>query len=532
MKRYLNKYIKQQLNKCWKNRPRTHHKRTALLCLLAGLIIIWPVVGSANDNQVKKKDVDKDGMIDQIAEFDTQGRLVMLAVDGNSDGVMDTFQYYVDGTVVRMEKDLDREPGIDMRYFFKDGRKVRQERLDQKGRIFQSIHLDAAGKPIEMHEDTTGDQRLDTVTFIEKGQIARVTRDPDGNGTPNTLALYQRGQLVERRMDENGDGSMDVHLFFDDHGQLTRRHLDTDQDGVLDLLEHYRNGLVSKQQWDQNQDGRYERVAFFEKGDIVRIEEDSDMDGIRETTVAYRGGKPMVRTMDANQDGKIELRIIYHLNGETERIEKDISSDGNMDTFQVFINNRLSSVEKDTNADGDIDTKISYDTGRQTSIMQDHDHDGRFETRHWYDRSPWTRVTELDSDANGDVDVRSYFIQDIIGRRETLTKDGNGVELQETFDEKGRLVKSLQDRNMDGRWDMTWHYNAQGNVARAEEDANADQRVDHWYYYKDGRLSGVSEDSNGDGQPDIWEDYNTSQTMTQRKKDLDFDGVVDIKETY
>ena len=353
-----------------------------------------------------------------------------------------------------------------------------------------------------------------------------------GDGANNVLELYENGVLVERRNDPNGDGMLEERLFFHADGSLARRQADTDQNGNLDMLEIYRNGLTHMQQWDQDQDEQYEKVAFFEKGDIIRVEEDSDLDGIRETAVVYRNGKPFVQSVDANQDGKEELKIFYDTGGQIERIEKDVSMDGRMDAFQFYKDNRLVSIEKDTNADREIDTKIWYETDRIKSVLRDLDYDGRFETTHWYNRPPWTRVTELDTDGSGNVHVRSYFIQDILRRRETLEKSGDRVEFRENFNEKGFPVNSLEDSDADGRWDMTWYFDDRGRFQRAEKDSDADDHVDTWYHYEDERLSRVSEDTNGDGRPDVWEEYDTSEIMTQRKKDLDFDGVADIEERF
>ena len=451
--------------------------------LIAGLLSIGSPLIASDNASIKKRDVNNDGIADQVAEFDPQGKLITLAVDDNNDGVMDTFQYYVDGVIVRLEKNLDNEPGIDMRVYFKEGKRIRQERLDDDGRVWQAIDLDADGKPFEIREDSNADQRMDTVYHMQNGQITRITRDQDGNGAINLVELYRNGTLIERRINPNGDGAVQERLLFGEDGILARRHLDTDQNGDLDMLEIYRNGLIHMQQWDRNRDGRYEKIAYFENDDIVRVEEDTDLDG-------------------------------------------------RMDTFQRYKQNRLVFLEKDTNGDGQRDVKIAYDADNKKKALQDHDFDGRFETTHWYDRPPWTRVTELDSEGRGVVAVRSYFIDNILRRRETLNKDGGLVELRENFDEKGALVNSLEDRDVDGRWDMTWYFDGQGNFQRAEKDADADDRVDTWYYYEDGRLSGVSEDTNGDGRPDVWEDYNASETMIQRRKDLDFDGVADIEERF
>jgi len=524
--------IYQGLHWCAKTLSRPYCKRIFFVGLFGALLLIGSSPVAWGSEMIKKKDTNKDGITDQVAEFDQQGKLVMLAVDNNQDGVMDTFQYYVLGEIVRQEKNMDAKPGIDMRTYFKGGKKVRQERLDDKGNILQEIDLDAAGKPFEIREDTNADQQIDTVYHIEKGQIARITRDQDGDSAVDILEFYHKGELSERRIDTNGDGTVEERLFFNEDGSPDKRYLDTDQNGDLDMLEVYQNSLIHMQQWDQDQDQRYEKIAYFEKGDIIRIEKDTDMDGIRETVVSYRDRKPFVQTVDANQDGKNELRIFYNTGGETESIEKDVSMDGRMDTFQRYKDQRLVSVEKDTNDDGEIDTKISYDSGRQTYALRDRDHDGRFEMTHRYDRPPWTWVAELDSDGSGDVDVRSCYMNDVLRRRETLKKGGDLVELRENFDDKGRLVNSMEDRDADGRWDMVWYYDANGKLQRAEKDSDADKRVDIWYYYESGRLSGVSEDTNGDSRPDVWEDYDASETLVKRKKDLDFDGVADIEEQF
>ena len=141
-------------------------------------------------------------------------------------------------------------------------------------------------------------------------------------------------------------------------------------------------------------------------------------------------------------------------------------------------------------------------------------------------------MTELDADGSGNVDIRSYFIDDTLRRRDTLGKYGDFVELRENFSEKGLLMNRLEDSDADGRLDITWYFDDRGRFLRAEKDTDGDDRVDTWYHYENKRLAMVSEDTNGDGKPDVWEDYDTSETMTRRKKDLDFNGVADIEERF
>jgi hypothetical protein len=67
---------------------------------------------------------------------------------------------------------------------------------------------------------------------------------------------------------------------------------------------------------------------------------------------------------------------------------------------------------------------------------------------------------------------------------------------------------------------------------RAEKDTDTDGRVEVWFHYDQGRVVKVEEDSNHDGRVDLWETYDESERMTLRQKDLDFDGVADIEETF
>ena len=185
-----------------------------LAAFIAGLLAICSSAVASDSGAIRKRDANSDGIVDQIAEFDRQGRLVSLTADDNHDGVMDTFQYYVHGEIVRLEKDMDAKPGIDLRTYFKDGRKIRQERLDDQGNIHLEMDLDESGKPFKIREDTNADQKVDTVYHIEKEQISRITRDPVGDGITIVLVLYDNGTLVERRNDANGDGVMEERFFF------------------------------------------------------------------------------------------------------------------------------------------------------------------------------------------------------------------------------------------------------------------------------------------------------------------------------
>jgi hypothetical protein len=52
--------------------------------------------------------------------------------------------------------------------------------------------------------------------------------------------------------------------------------------------------------------------------------------------------------------------------------------------------------------------------------------------------------------------------------------------------------------------------------------------VDVWYFYENGLVRRVEEDSDGDGRPDIWEEYDETEALVRRSRDLDHDGKPDL----
>ena len=54
----------------------------------------------ARENVVRR-DMDKDGKIDQIAHFDRRGKLIRFKIDSDADGFMDRFQYYEKEQIIK-----------------------------------------------------------------------------------------------------------------------------------------------------------------------------------------------------------------------------------------------------------------------------------------------------------------------------------------------------------------------------------------------------------------------------------------------
>jgi antitoxin component YwqK of YwqJK toxin-antitoxin module len=138
-------------------------------------------------------------------------------------------------------------------------------------------------------------------------------------------------------------------------------------------------------------------------------------------------------------------------------------------------------------------------------------------------------IVTQDISKNGNADIRSFFKDTVLRRKEVdETLDGT-LDLVETYDENGDL-KTLEERKQGTPW-LTWYYAPGEVLVRGEEDKNQDGVVEIWYLYEHGRLVTVQEDTTLDGKPDLWETYDETQAMVKRERDLDFDGTPDFVET-
>jgi hypothetical protein len=54
--------------------------------------------------------------------------------------------------------------------------------------------------------------------------------------------------------------------------------------------------------------------------------------------------------------------------------------------------------------------------------------------------------------------------------------------------------------------------------------------VDIWFYYEGGRVVRVEEDTNRDGRADVWEEYDESEAIVKRARDLNYDGEPDVED--
>ena len=100
-----------------------------------------------------------------------------------------------------------------------------------------------------------------------------------------------------------------------------------------------------------------------------------------------------------------------------------------------------------------------------------------------------------------------------------------------SVDEEGITIVE-NDRNYDGSIDYTLELDESGQKKREEMDFNYDGSMDDFSYYKNGVLVRREIDSNYDTAIDIWVYIHEGVYIKKYKRDIDFDGKVDVMRNF
>ena len=119
---------------------------------------------------------------------------------------------------------------------------------------------------------------------------------------------------------------------------------------------------------------------------------------------------------------------------------------------------------------------------------------------------PVERRVRQEADLNGDgkVDIVYYFDADGQKVKETMDLDYDGKVDDTIYFEKGKKVRSEKDLDGDGRVDTWNYYDANEQLVRKERDVKGTGKVDYWEYWENGVIDRIGEDLVGDGQVDRW----------------------------
>lgn len=109
-------------------------------------------------------DINNDGYPDQVKYFDPETKeLRYITRDLNFDHLIDVYEYYKNGELVKDEVDLDYDGKIDLVSEYSDGVATKQHySINFEGVLSGTYSFDADGNLIRVERDTDGDGKMDT----------------------------------------------------------------------------------------------------------------------------------------------------------------------------------------------------------------------------------------------------------------------------------------------------------------------------------------------------------------------------------
>lgn len=153
------------------------------------------------------------------------GRLVQLNLDSDRDGKPDVFAYYTDSkTPDRVEIDGNHDGRIDRwESYDREGALVRYSLSSDGRRRDRTFVLDPqTGRAHRIESDADGDGRPERVEIFDAGGLARAEIDSNADGKTDRVQEWKAGRLTREEIDRNGDGSPDIRLIHDGAGAISR----------------------------------------------------------------------------------------------------------------------------------------------------------------------------------------------------------------------------------------------------------------------------------------------------------------------
>ena len=111
----------------------------------------------------REVDLDFDGKVDMITEYDVQGRVALERLDLDFDGRFDAVDHYENGQLVLREMELGYDQRPKVWKYYENGQLVRKER------------------------DLRGEGRPQEWEYFDGGRLVRIGRDVDGDGKPEVF---------------------------------------------------------------------------------------------------------------------------------------------------------------------------------------------------------------------------------------------------------------------------------------------------------------------------------------------------------
>ncbi|MEH0021155.1 MAG: hypothetical protein V6Z89_15990 [Desulfobacter sp.] len=408
--------------------------------------------------------------------------------------------------------------------------------------------------------------------------LRQIEKDLDGDGRPDQMLFYDnRGTLVKTETDADHDGFAERRRLYS-AGRLDRVLRDTDQDRILDCTDIIENGKRIRQE-RTNPSGILAQVALFDTGEQIRhIKKDTTGDHLFDTHYHYEKGEltlstrdtnasgrpnirtrfagnlPLTRTIDADEDGTIEQHLFFDNQGRLEKqmqkpggngvythiaffennrinmLHQDLNADTAPDIVTIYENDQPQHQEKDSNFDGRFDITTRFSKGLPAYRETDRDFDGTPDFFAEFDAQGLYAVTREDMKNTGNIDRIRYYEHGQPVKID-IDQDTNGVFESRTLLEQGRIIRTRQDKNQDGRMDMDTFFNEKQEKERLESDTEYDGKPDLWQFYKNNTLETLHRDENRDGRVDVIGFYKNGD-VRRVEKDTDGDGYFETIQQY
>ena len=142
------------------------------------------------------------------------------------------------------------------------------------------------------------------------------------------------------------------------------------------------------------------------------------------------------------------------------------------------------------------------------------------------------QLIDLNQDEKADVfnfyRERKETTRLLVRKEVDLNWDGT-IDVRTWFRDDGEIEKEEIDGDFDGAVDWIDHYKG-GRRVMSEVDTDYNGSLDLFKYYDNGKLRRKERDTTGDGRIDFWEYVDDSGEVLRTGRDLDADGVMDLRE--
>ncbi len=143
-------------------------------------------------------------------------------------------------------------------------------------------------------------------------------------------SLQTSGLEVEK-VDLNGDDQPDQWIYRDDEGEIVRIERDLDFNGQIDMWKHYEGGELVEEEMSLDVHPSVDVVTFYREGRVVR------------------------QLMASQYDQTFPIEKIYDSEEQLLRVERDTSSNGQVDVWEYYEDGERARIGWDTTGDGQPD---------------------------------------------------------------------------------------------------------------------------------------------------------------------------------